>query len=104
MVESHWPEVAGTEIRYRGSLWALSGDVDVQGSGEILVADASERDDVRHRTGSFVFGIEGTDRSLNPTDIDEHFDHVEWEGTDQYLVVKTAGRTYRYLLERLQID
>lgn len=40
MVESHWAELGGKEVRYRDRTWTLTGDVDVRNRGELLAVEA----------------------------------------------------------------
>lgn len=104
MVESHWEDLRGKELRYGDHTWKLTGDVDVQGSGELLAVEAQQRDDVRHPTAILYFSLATPTDSLNPGNLGEHFDELEWVGDDPYLVVKKETKTYRYELQRLEYE
>lgn len=104
MVESHWAELGGKEVRYHDRTWTLTGDVDVRDRGELLAVEARQEGDVRHPSATFYFGLEDAPDSLNPGNLGEHFDSLERTGSRQHLVVKTVGRTYRYELERLEYE
>jgi len=106
MVEENWVDLEATELRYRDRTWKLTGDVDVRENGDLLVVEAREADDVRHRTALLHFGrgaLEST-RSLNPGELGEHFHALERDGEDHFVVVKKAGRRYRYELHRLEYE
>jgi hypothetical protein len=104
MVESHWEDLRGRELRYRDHTWELTGDVDVRESGELLAVEARQTDDVRHGTATLYFALEPPTDSLNPGNLGDHFDRLERTGNTQYLVVKKERRTYRYVLQRLGPD
>jgi hypothetical protein len=102
MVEAHWESLRDRELRYVGHTWRLTGDVDVRESGELLAAEAVQADDVRHEPAILHFGLRDPPGSLNPGDLDGHFESLERDGRAQYLVVEADGRTYRYRLGRLE--
>jgi hypothetical protein len=102
MVETHWEDLRGRELRYQDHTWALTGDVDIRGNGALLAVEANQVDGVRGETVILYFGIENPPDSLNPGAIGEHFDSLESEGRHQSLVVKTERRTYRYELQRME--
>jgi hypothetical protein len=102
MVESHWDTLRNEEVHYRNHTWALTGDVEVLESGELLAVEARQTDDVRHGTATLYFGLEAPTDSLNPGALGDHFDRVERTKNDQYLVVERGHRTYRYELQRLE--
>jgi hypothetical protein len=104
MVESNWAELGGKEVRYRDRTWTLTGAVGVRERGELLAVEARQADDVRGRTATLYFGIDDAPDSLNPGSLGDHFDSLERSGSRQRLVVKTAGRTYRYDLQRLDYE
>jgi hypothetical protein len=104
MVESHWAELGDREVRYRDRTWTLTGTVDVRNRGELLAVEARQEGDVRHPRATLYFGIDDAPDSLNPGSLGDHFDSLERTGRRQRLVVKTAGRTYRYELERLEYE
>ncbi len=104
MVESHWEELEGKQLRYFDHSWELTGDVDVRNGGELLAVESRQVDGVRRRAATLYFGLDGSGDSLNPGNLGGHFDRLEREGDDQYLVVKTDPRTYRYELRRLEYD
>jgi hypothetical protein len=104
MVESNWAELGGKEVRYHDRTWALTGTVDVRERGELLAVEARQADDVRGRTATLYFGIEDAPDSLDPGSLGDHFDSLERTGSRRHLVVKTAGRTYRYDLQRLDYE
>lgn len=102
MVESHWEDLRGKELRYRDHTWELTGDINVRESGELLAVEARQVDDVRHGTVTLYFGLEIPTDSLNPGNLGDHFDRLERTGNNQYLVIKKERRTYRYELQRLE--
>jgi len=101
MAETHWTELDGRELRFRDQTWALTGDVDVRQSGDLLAVKATRVDGVRHETATLYFGLDDPPASLNPGNLGEHFDHLETEDGQQTLVVRKDPRTYRYRLQRL---
>lgn len=102
MVEDSWHELGGTQIRYGDSTWELTGEVTVRGTGEGLGVEARQVHDVRHRKATLQFGLEDPPASLNPGDLGEHFDHLERENDEHYIVVRQSPRTYRYKLDGLE--
>lgn len=92
------------EVRYRDHTWALTGDVDVRDSGDLLAVEAIQVDDVRHSTVKLYFYLQNPPDSLNPGDLGDHFDTLERKDDDQYLMIKKERRTYRYELQRLECD
>jgi hypothetical protein len=104
MVESNWPELAGEQVRYLDHTWELTGAVEVRGTGDALAVEATQVDGVRKRTATLHFGLEEPPESLNPGNLGGHFDRLEREGDDRYLVVSKGSRTYRYELRRLAYD
>ncbi|MFC7046004.1 hypothetical protein ACFQH6_11785 [Halobacteriaceae archaeon GCM10025711] len=102
MVEAHWGNLEGKELRYNDNTWELTGDVAVLDRGDRLAVEARQVDDVRHQTARLHFGVESPPASLNPGALGDHFDRLEKAGDDQYLVVKKEGRTYRYELRRME--
>lgn len=104
MVDSNWPELDGEQLRYLDHTWELTGDVDVRNGGELLAVGARQTDDVRGESAVLFFGLDGSGDSLNPGNLGGHFDRLEREGDDRFLVVKTDGGTYRYELRRLEYE
>jgi hypothetical protein len=102
MVESHWVELRGQELRYADDTWELTGDVDVLESGELLGVEARQADDVRHGTATLYFGLDSPTESLNQGALGEHFDRLERTRNGHHLVVKKEARTYRYELQRIE--
>lgn len=101
MVETHWDDLRGRQVRYGDRGWELTGDVEVQRDGEVLAVEATRADDVRRGRTRLVFVVEGSGDSLNPGNIGTHFDRLERVDDAWFLVVKTDARTYRYGLTRL---
>jgi hypothetical protein len=104
MVETHWPELQGEELRYLDHTWELTGTVDVRDRGELLAVDARRADDVKREDATLYFVIESPGDSLNPGDLGEHFDRLERTEGGQCLLVKKAHRTYRYELQRMEYE
>jgi len=104
MVEMHWDDLRGREVRYRDDVWELTGDVDVTDDGTHLVLTAKQVHDVRHPMAELHFDVQNPPDALNPGDMRDQFDSLERSGGSQYLVVKREGRTYRYKLQRLQSE
>lgn len=102
MVESHWEELRGEELRYNDRAWELTGDVEIRKSGELLAVDARQADDVRHRGATLYFGLENPTDSLNPGNLGDYSVRLERTEDDQYLVVTGETRTYRYELRRIE--
>ena len=99
MDESEWPELAGKEVRNAGQTWQLTGEVTIKDTGTLLEVAAFATGDVRHPTAGLRFGIETPPASLNPGDVGGHFDRLERDEDQYYLVVKTDPRVYRYELQ-----
>lgn len=102
MSETRWPELAGKELRYADHTWELTGLVDVRGTGEVLHVEAKQTDGVKHRTAILRFGLENPPASLNPGDPGDHFDRLERDGGQWYLIVRKEARVYRYELHGVQ--
>lgn len=104
MVEDHWEELTGREVRYDNHTWALTGDVDVRGTGELLEVEARQVDDVRHQTADLRFVLQNPPDSLNPGDLVGHFDSIVRDRDGYHLVIKKEQRTYRYELRGLEYE
>ncbi|QLG61141.1 hypothetical protein [Halorarum salinum] len=104
MVELHWPDLGGKQVRYLDDTWELTGDVDVRESGELVAVDAKQVDDVRHRSATLYFRLQNPPASLNPGNTGVHFNRLEREDDVQHLVVRNDRRTYRYELRRMKHD
>lgn len=101
MVETHWDDLRDRELRYQGHRWQLTGDIEVGNSGSVLGVAARQADGVRGERATLYFDIENPSKSINPGNMAQHFDRLERTADGQHLIVKTDGRTYRYVLERL---
>lgn len=101
-METHWDDLRGRELRYDDRTWELTGDVTVREQGTLLSVDAREIDGSKRRQATLHFDA-ATDDSLNPGNLADDFHHLERGATDT-IVVKTAGRTYRYDLNRIAYD
>ncbi len=101
MVKSEWPELAGKEVRYSDRTWELTGEVYVKNTGELLEVQAVQSDDIRHGRATLRFGLESPPASLNPGDLGGHFDRLERERDQYYLVIKTDRRVHRYALHSM---
>lgn len=104
MVETHWEDLRGTELRYRDHAWALTGDVSVRDTGELLVVEAEQVDGSKRGTARLYFSITDSAGSLNPGNLGTHFNRLERDGTRHAIVVKKEGRSYRYELTRLEYE
>jgi hypothetical protein len=104
MVEAHWEDLRGREIRYRDRRWELTGDVDVRDRGEVVAAEAAQVDDVRGGGATLVFAVRDPPASLNPGNLGDHFDSIQQGDGGPHLVVERTGRTYRYALRRLEFE
>lgn len=104
MVDVHWDDLRGRELRYRDHTWELSSDVDVRNRGELLAVQARQTDDVRRPAATLYFGIADPSASLNPGNLGEHFDRLERADGEQHLVVRKERRSYRYVLRRLEYE
>ena len=100
-MEAHWDTLRGREVSYSDRTWTLTGDVDVERDGSLLALEATRADDVRHETATLYFDLPESADSLNPGNLGDHFDRLERSGERQHLVVETPGRTYRYVLSRV---
>lgn len=104
MVEARWPELAGKELRYSDKTWELTGIVNIRGSGRTLEVEAQQVDDVKHSTATIRFNISNPPASLNPGNLGAHFNSLEREGEQYYIVVEQEPRTYRYEIAGLQYE
>jgi hypothetical protein len=104
MVETHWEDIRGAELRYDDHTWELTGDVDVAENGRLLGVTARQTDGVRHETARLYFGLEADGASLNPGNLGDQFDSIERRGDRQFLVVRKERRTYRYELRRVAYE
>jgi len=104
MVDVHWEDLRGRELRYRDHTWELTGDVAVRDRGELLAIQARQTDDVRHPRAALYFEIADPSASLNPGNLGVHFDRLERADGEQHLVVKKERRSYRYVLRRLEYE
>lgn len=102
MVTQTWPEIGGKQLRYNDATWELTGTVDVLKTGELLEVEARRVDDVRHESATLRFGLSEQQQSLNPGDLGDHFDKLDQEGDQYFLVVKHEPRTYRYELQGME--
>jgi len=102
MVDAHWEDLRGRQVRYGDDSWELTGDLEIRESGRLLAVEARRTDDVRQPTARLHFDVTDGPGSLNPGDLGEHFDRLERRGGEQYIVVKREGRTYRYRLHRVE--
>lgn len=104
MNETVWPELGGKQLQYSNRSWELTGTVTVEDDGRALAADARVEDGNSKDSGTLYFTLQNPPKSLNPGNLGGHFDRIERTKRDQYLVVETEGRTYRYRLSRLEFD
>ena len=102
MVVKQWAELGGKELRYLDQTWECTGEVDVRQSGELLGVEAKQVDDVKHSTATLYFAIQNSTDSLNPGALGDHFDTLGQADGEQYLELRTEGRTYRYVLQRME--
>ncbi|MGM0398969.1 MAG: hypothetical protein ACQEQY_08245 [Halobacteriota archaeon] len=104
MNETVWPDLGGEKLQYSERTWELTGTVVVENDGRTLAVDAAVADGSGDDTGTFYFTLQDPPQSLNPGNLGDHFDRIERTKRNQYLVVETAGPTYRYRLSRLEFD
>lgn len=102
MPDVHWDDLRGRELRYQGHTWELTGDLAIRQTGELLAVDVKQADESKREKATLYFGVENPPDSLNPGSSDANFDHFEWDGDAQVLVVDTPGRRYRYELDRIE--
>jgi len=102
MVEQEWPELGGKQLRFDDHTWELSGVVDVRGTGEVVEAEARQVDDVKHERARLRFNLRDPPASLNPGNLEDHFDELRRDGDRYWLVVKKEARSYRYDLESIE--
>ncbi|WP_232685665.1 hypothetical protein [Halobacterium zhouii] len=102
MAQAHWDDLRGRELRYRGDTWELTGDLDIRRTGEVLAVAAKQVDESAQEKATLYFGVGSQSNSLNPGSSDANFDHFEWDGDRQVLVVDAPGRRYRYELDRIE--
>lgn len=98
MVETRWPELDGSVIRYADRQWELTGEVSIPGTGEQIEAEATQVDDVRRGRAAFRFGLESPPASVNPGAMGDHFQELVRDGDRHILVVSNQSGTYRYEL------
>lgn len=103
MTDAHWEALKGSELRYRDNTWELTGDVEIRDQGAHLAVKARQVDEVRHGPARLHFTIDDPPDSINPGALGEHFDSIERTKRANHLIIKTAGRTYRYTLRRISI-
>jgi len=103
MVETHWPGLEGKELRYDDETWALTGDVEVRGQGDLLAVAATATTDIHHDTATLYFEVVGED-SLNPGNLGERFAELEHRGRHHRLRITNGGPAYRYELTRIDYD
>lgn len=102
MTEIHWLELHGETVRYADHTWELTGDVMVEGTGEMLAVEAEQVDDVRRGRAVLRFGLESPPASLNPGAIAEAIGRLEHDGERYRLVIRGDRRTYRYVLHGVE--
>lgn len=103
MADTHWAGMQGRELRYDDRTWALTGDLDIRQSGDLLVADAKQIDESKREKATLYFRIEDPPDSLNPGSSDANFDHLEQDSAGDYLLVVDApGRRYQYGLDSIE--
>lgn len=102
MVETRWPDLEGTEVRYGNHTWELTGSVDVRATGDLLEVEAAQIDDVRRGKALLRFGLQNPPASLNPGNLEGRFERLEREGDRYFLVIRTDPRTYRYELHGVE--
>lgn len=102
MVAKQWAELGGKELRYLDQTWECTGEVDVRQSGELLAVEAKQVDDVKRSTATLYFAIQNSTDSLNPGALGDHFDTLGQADGEQYLELRTEGKTYRYVLQRME--
>lgn len=101
MVETHRPELEGQSLRYNGDRWELTGDLELKGNGELIVASAHERDRVRGNAGSLKFTLQNPPASLNPGNPGEFTADLVVDGAHR-LEITRGHTTDRYALTSLQ--
>lgn len=100
MVETEWPESACTELEYGDQTWEFTGTVEVGTTGNELVVEAREGDDVRGRTALLQFALNDESTPLNPSNLGSRYDGLEHADNTYHLRVADEPRTYRYELQR----
>ncbi|MFC7132761.1 MULTISPECIES: hypothetical protein [Salinibaculum] len=103
MVETHWDDLRGRELRYDGHTWELTGDVVVRDRGELLAVDVRQVDGSKHGHATLSFANENPPKSLNPGTLGDHFHRLETDN-GHTVVVRTEGRTYRYELHSIEYE
>lgn len=101
MVETHWDDIRGRSLRYDDHSWELTGDVAVRNRGELVVVEARQTDGSKHHRAALHFDTATAGESLNPGNLGDYIHQLE-PGDDHALVVKTNGRRYRYVLNRIE--
>ncbi|MFW6002985.1 MAG: hypothetical protein ACOCPT_01005 [Halanaeroarchaeum sp.] len=104
MDETVWPGLSGEKLQYSERTWELSGTVAVENDGRTVAVDTAVADGSTDDTGTFYFTLQDPPESLNPGNLGGHDVAIERTTRNQYLVVETAGPTYRYRLSRLEFD
>lgn len=102
MVDAHWEDLRGRQLRYGDDVWELTGDLEIRESGRSLAVEARRTEDVRQPKATLFFDVTTPENSLNPGDLGEHFDRIERRRGEQQILVKREGRTYRYELHRVE--
>lgn len=104
MVETHWEELAGEQLRYGDRSWELTGDVELKGSGEQIALRARRADSVTHDDASLTFDLQNPPASPNPGNLETAFASLERDDDRHVLAVRIEPRTYRYVLERMEYE
>lgn len=104
MVETRWPELEGEVLQYAGRQWKLTGDLAIRSTGELLEVEAKQVNDVRQGRTTLHFGIQSPPASLNPGDLEDHFQELDRQGDEYALVVTRGRRVYRYELRGMTPD
>lgn len=102
MHQRHWPDLEGTELRYRDRTWTLTGEVEILRDGALIGARATHPGGGRRGAAQLFFAVADPPRSINPGDLEEHDHELVREDGETYIVVSSTRRRYRYRLQRLE--
>lgn len=104
MVEARVPDLEGTEIRYSGDMWALTGDLDVKQNGSVIDASARKTNRVRKSEATMRFSLQEPPASLNPGNLGDFDAQLERADGQYTLAIRRNNGTDHYRLENMNYD
>lgn len=99
MARTEIADLDGTELRYNGDTWLLTGVIDVIRNGEGIDAEARKSERVRGNRARLQFSLQEPPASINPGNPGDLDVAVERGDGGVFLVVHRPHTTDRYRLE-----